>query len=70
MRAFCVLLGGSALAVWAAGPARAQHGAAAPADQLPVLLAPGPDVYSPAAFAQYAPRTALDMLRNVPGFTI
>ena len=33
MRAFCVLLGGSALAVWAAGPARAQQGAAGRAVQ-------------------------------------
>ncbi|MXP41779.1 TonB-dependent receptor plug domain-containing protein [Altererythrobacter soli] len=27
-------------------------------------------VYTPADFARYAPRTALDMLRNVPGFSI
>ena len=27
-------------------------------------------VYTPEDFARYAPRTALDMLRNVPGFTI
>src|SRR5690606_12054484 len=30
----------------------------------------GASVYTPADFAQYAPRTALDMLRQIPGFTI
>ena len=34
------------------------------------MLAPGPDVYTPADFAQYAPRSALDMLQQVPGFNI
>src|SRR5687767_11246740 len=28
------------------------------------------DVYTPADFARFAPRNALDMLRQVPGFTI
>ena len=41
-----------------------------PADDLPAALAPGPDVYTPADFAQYAPRSALDMLQQVPGFNI
>lgn len=32
--------------------------------------AAGREVYTPADFARFAPRTALDMLRQVPGFTI
>ena len=28
------------------------------------------EVYTPADFARFAPRNALDMLRQVPGFTI
>ena len=31
---------------------------------------PGTDIYLAADFARFAPRTALDMLRQVPGFTI
>jgi len=31
---------------------------------------PGKEVYTPADFARFAPRNALDMLRQVPGFTI
>ena len=27
-------------------------------------------IYTPADFAQYAPRTALDMLQQIPGFNI
>src|SRR5687768_610846 len=30
----------------------------------------GAEVYTPADFARFAPRNALDMLRQVPGFTI
>jgi hypothetical protein len=44
--------------------------APAPPSDAPTALIPGPDVYTPGDFAQYAPRTALDMLRNVPGFSI
>ena len=32
--------------------------------------APGRDTYTPADFARFAPKNALDMLRQVPGFTI
>lgn len=32
--------------------------------------APGREVYTPADFARFAPRNALDMLRQIPGFTI
>jgi hypothetical protein len=42
----------------------------APSPNAPTALAPGPDVYTPADFVQYAPRTAFDMLQQVPGFNI
>jgi hypothetical protein len=42
----------------------------APSPNTPTALAPGPTVYTPADFAQYAPRSALDMLQQVPGFNI
>jgi hypothetical protein len=67
------LLGCTALALCAAVPARAQDAPApeqAPPTPEQVVLAPGPDVYTPADFAQYAPRSALDMLQQVPGFNI
>ena len=64
------LLGSTALALCAAAPALAQEPATTPAEQPQVMLAPGPDVYTPADFAQYAPRSALDMLQQVPGFNI
>ena len=51
-------------------PAPAPNLPASPSADAPVVLAPGPDVYTPADFAQYAPRTALDMLQQVPGFNI
>lgn len=49
-------------------PARTPAPVASP--DAPVALAPGPDVYTPADFVQYAPRSALDMLQQVPGFNI
>ncbi len=45
------------------GPPVADTPATAPA-------APGPRSYTPEDFARYAPRTALDMVTRVPGFTI
>jgi len=66
-------VGCTALALCAALPVRAQDSdapetpRAAPSQ---IVLAPGPDVYTPADFAQYAPRSALDMLQQVPGFNI
>jgi hypothetical protein len=42
----------------------------APATDVPVAITPGPDIYTPAEFAQYAPRSALDMLQQIPGFSI
>ena len=41
-----------------------------PAQDTGVALAPGPLIYTPADFVQYAPRSALDMLQQVPGFNI
>ena len=41
-----------------------------PSPDAPAAIAPGPLVYTPADFAQYAPRSALDMLQQVPGFNI
>jgi outer membrane receptor for ferrienterochelin and colicins len=39
--------------------------------EVPALAAPGTSrTFFPADFARFAPRTALDMLRQVPGFTI
>ncbi|HEV3485609.1 MAG TPA: Plug domain-containing protein, partial [Vicinamibacterales bacterium] len=38
--------------------------------QTPAPASEGNRTYTPADFAQFAPRTALDMLNRVPGFTI
>lgn len=67
-RAF--LLSGSA-ALLAVSPAMAQEAPPQPAE-VPVA-APGDatgQVYTPADFARYAPKNALDMLSQVPGFDI
>lgn len=67
-----VLLAGSALV--SSAPLLAQ--AAAPVSDPAVVPPPRATpagagrVYTPADFARFAPRTALDMLRQVPGFTI
>ena len=54
-----------------ATPALAQDGqsgdAPAPA---PAEAAGGAQVYTPADFARFAPRTALDMIQQIPGFSI
>lgn len=51
------VLGGAALSIGVASSAHAQSSAAA-------------ETYAPDYFSQYAPRTALDMVRRVPGFSI
>ena len=67
---------GSALALaWglAAAPAWAQDalsGDAPPPVASPPAAAEGATSYTPSDFARFSPRTALDMLRQVPGFTI
>ena len=62
----------AAAAALAAAPALAQEetgDAAPPVAALPVV-AEGAKSYTPEDFARFSPRTALDMLRQVPGFTI
>ena len=44
--------------------------AAQPAAATPAAAAQGARTYTPADFARFAPRNALDMLQNVPGFAI
>ena len=63
-------IGCSAFAL-AASPALAQETGDAPPPQ-PTLPAAAGDAktFLPADFTRFAPRNALDMLRNVPGFTI
>ncbi len=55
------------------GQAQAQEAAAPPdqpVDASPQTAADQRLVYTPADFAQYAPRSALDMLQQIPGFNI
>jgi hypothetical protein len=65
-----VHLGCSAFAL-AAAPALAQETGDAPPPEptLPAAVE-GAKTFLPADFSRFAPRNALDMLRNVPGFTI
>jgi len=58
-----------------AAPAFAQDAAPTPTDAPPPVAAestaaPGARTYTPADFARFSPRSALDMLNNVPGFAI
>ncbi|MEA3014371.1 MAG: outer rane receptor for ferrienterochelin and colicin [Sphingomonadales bacterium] len=59
-----------------ASPALAQPAAAPPPGETPPPVAAnpaapqGPRTYTPADFARFAPRNALDMLSQVPGFSI
>lgn len=59
------------VAALAAAPALAQETGDAPPPEptLPAAVE-GPKTFLPADFTRFAPRNALDMLRNVPGFTI
>jgi hypothetical protein len=65
------LLPGASILALVTGPARAQETGDAPPPQ-PTLPAAVEDAktFLPADFTRFAPRNALDMLRNVPGFTI
>ncbi|MET1110428.1 MAG: TonB-dependent receptor plug domain-containing protein [Allosphingosinicella sp.] len=64
-------IGGSALAFAVAAPALAQEtGDAPPPEPAPPAAVEGARTFLPADFTRFAPRNALDMLRNVPGFTI
>ena len=60
---------GVALSV-AAAPARAQDAAEAEAVPAEDTVEAPTNSYDPAFFAQFAPRTALDMVRRIPGFSI
>lgn len=55
-------------------PALAQEapatGDAPPPTETPAKTVEGPRTYTPADFVRFAPKSALDMLRNVPGFSI
>ncbi|HEV7661724.1 MAG TPA: TonB-dependent receptor plug domain-containing protein [Allosphingosinicella sp.] len=59
-----------------ASPALAQPAAAPPPGDTPPPVSPdpaapqGPRTYTPADFTRFAPRNALDMLSQVPGFSI
>jgi hypothetical protein len=56
--------------IWAM-PALAQEtGDAPPPEPTQPATVEGSKTYTPADFARFAPRTALDMLRQVPGFSI
>src|SRR5688572_15630818 len=64
--------------LWAGAPLRAQEAPAPdtpPADAAPPEAPPtetveGPRTFTPEDFTRFAPRNALDMLRQVPGFVI
>lgn len=45
-------------------------GDAPPPTETPAETVDGPRTYTPADFTRFAPKSALDMLRNVPGFSI
>jgi hypothetical protein len=61
----------TALLASAAVPAIAQETGDAPPPVAPAKPGvEGARSYTPADFARFAPRTALDMLRQVPGFSI
>lgn len=51
-------------------PAEPPTGDAPPAEAPPAPVPGGRQVYTPADFERYAPRNALDMLTQVPGFSI
>ena len=59
----------AALAFAAPAPAQETGDAPPPEPTLPASVE-GPKTFVPADFTRFAPRNALDMLRNVPGFTI
>jgi hypothetical protein len=64
-----LLTSASTLALLLAAPALAQETGDMPPPE-PVATANGKQVYTPADFARFAPRSALDMLNQVPGFSI
>jgi hypothetical protein len=73
-RALAILLTAGAAPLAAQAPAAAppaDPNAAPPSESTSAAAtAQGARTYAPADFARFAPRTALDMLNNVPGFSI
>ena len=67
-----LLISASALALMIASPAIAQKSGDAPppVSSKDGLLAAGRLAYTPADFARFAPRNALDLLAQVPGFSL
>jgi hypothetical protein len=65
-RMSALYLAGSLAVLGAALPAHAQEQAPQPEP----AAATGAQVYEPAFFARFAPKTAMDMVANVPGFEI
>lgn len=59
-----------ALAAGSAGLAQTPAPGDQPATDIPAAQTTGPTSYNAAFFAQYAPRTALDIARRVPGFSL
>ncbi len=60
----------SVLALLVAAPALAQDDSGDAPPPVATETLEARDVYTPADFARFAPRNALDMLRQIPGFTI
>jgi outer membrane receptor for ferrienterochelin and colicins len=73
-RSFGVSVAALAAALAWSVPAAAQDepetGDAPPPEAPPAPTVEGPRTYTPADFTRFAPKSALDMLRNVPGFVI
>ena len=51
-------------------PAQAEGENPAPAGAVDAAASSAPSTYTPADFAQYSPRNALDLIERIPGFTI
>jgi len=71
-RSAALLLAGSCLAAWpsTAGAQELPSGDAPPTVAAPAETVSGRQTYTPADFARFSPKTANDMLVQVPGFAI
>lgn len=69
MRAF-VLSGSAIIALVTGSPAFAAQASASDKAQKPISPSSRTTVYDAAFFAQYAPRTAYDIVERIPGFTL
>ena len=70
MRGSPTSLAATALLAAFPAPLMAQETGDMPPPEAAANGTPGKEVYTPADFSRFAPRNALDMLRQVPGFTI